>query len=88
MLGRHSGLHGFRKRLGELGLSLTDEEAKKAYERFLEIADRKKEVYDDDLYVIVSDQLGEKSETLPPGLLQHPVGQPGRAHRHGAHPHG
>ena len=63
VLGRHSGLHGFRTRLSELGLSLTDEEAKKAYERFLEIADRKKEVYDDDLYVIVADNLGRATET-------------------------
>jgi 2-isopropylmalate synthase len=63
VLGRHSGLHGFRNRLSELGVPLNDEEAKKAYERFLVIADRKKEVYDDDLYVIVSDQLGRETET-------------------------
>jgi 2-isopropylmalate synthase len=64
VLGRHSGLHGFRNRLAELGVPLSDEEAKKAYERFLVIADRKKEVYDDDLYVIVSDQLGRETETF------------------------
>jgi 2-isopropylmalate synthase len=63
VLGRHSGLHGFRNRLSELGVPLSDDEAKKAYERFLVIADRKKEVYDDDLYVIVSDQLGRETET-------------------------
>ncbi len=63
VLGRHSGLHGFKNRLSELGLALSEEEAKKAYGRFLEIADRKKEVYDDDLYVIVSDQLGHETET-------------------------
>ena len=64
VLGRHSGLHGFRNRLSELGIPISEEEAKKAYERFLEIADRKKEVYDDDLYVIVSDQLGRETETF------------------------
>jgi 2-isopropylmalate synthase len=63
VLGRHSGLHGFRNRLSELGIALTDDDAKKAYERFLVIADRKKEVYDDDLYVIVSDQLGRETDT-------------------------
>ncbi|HET6486794.1 MAG TPA: 2-isopropylmalate synthase, partial [Spirochaetia bacterium] len=63
VLGRHSGMHGFRDRLTQLGLSLTEEETRKAYDRFLEIADRKKEVYDDDLYVIVSDQLGRETET-------------------------
>jgi len=63
VLGRHSGLHGFKTRLAELGLILADGELKKAYERFLEIADRKKEVFDDDLYIIVSDQLGHGVET-------------------------
>ena len=63
VLGRHSGMHGFRDRLAQLGLSLSEEETRKAYDRFLAIADRKKEVYDDDLYVIVSDQLGRETET-------------------------
>jgi 2-isopropylmalate synthase len=64
VLGRHSGLHGFKSRLQELGLPLSEDEAKKAYTRFLEIADRKKEVYDDDLYVIVADHLGKETETF------------------------
>ncbi|HVO38755.1 MAG TPA: 2-isopropylmalate synthase [Spirochaetia bacterium] len=63
VLGRHSGLHGFRNRLSELGFALSDAEVKKAYDRFLVIADRKKEVYDDDLYVIVADELGHETET-------------------------
>ncbi len=64
VLGRHSGLHGFKTRLADLGISLSEADVKKAYERFLEIADRKKEVFDDDLYVIVSDQLGHDTETF------------------------
>jgi 2-isopropylmalate synthase len=63
VLGRHSGLHGFKTRLSELGVQLSEDEAKRAYDRFLEIADRKKEVFDDDLYVIVADQLGRESPT-------------------------
>ncbi len=63
VLGRHSGMHGFSKRLAELGFQLDKDQIKKAYENFLEIADRKKEVFDDDLYVIVSNQLGHKSAT-------------------------
>jgi 2-isopropylmalate synthase len=59
VLGRHSGLHGFGQRLAELGLDLREEERKKAYARFLELADRKKEVYDDDLYVLVMEEMGE-----------------------------
>ncbi len=63
VLGRHSGLHGFKTRLAQLGLVLAEAELKKSYDRFLEIADRKKEVFDDDLYIIVSDQLGHGVET-------------------------
>jgi 2-isopropylmalate synthase len=64
VLGRHSGLNGFKTRLADLGLSIPESELRKAYDRFLVIADRKKEVFDDDLYVIVSDQLGHETETF------------------------
>jgi 2-isopropylmalate synthase len=64
VLGRHSGLHGFKNRLSELGLKVDEEGLHRAYDRFLAVADRKKEVYDDDLYVIVSDELGHGVETF------------------------
>ena len=63
VLGRHSGMHGFSKRLNELGLVLSEEELKSAYERFLKLADAKKEVFDDDLYIIISEVLGHQTET-------------------------
>jgi len=63
VLGRHSGMHGFRKRVAELGFSLAPDEIKKAYEEFLVIADRKKEVYDEDLYVIIGEQMGNVTES-------------------------
>jgi 2-isopropylmalate synthase len=63
VLGRHSGLHGFTERLTELGFELNEEEVKRAYSRFLSVADRKKEVYDDDLYVIVSEELKTLTQT-------------------------
>ena len=64
VLGRHSGVHGFKNRLSELGLNVDGEGLHRAYDRFLAVADRKKEVYDDDLYVIVSDELGHGVETF------------------------
>ncbi len=63
VLGRHSGKHGFIKRLKELGLKLSEDDLTTAYESFLKIADKKKEIYDDDLFVIISDSLGHKSDT-------------------------
>ena len=64
VLGRHSGLHGFRTRIEELGLSLSEKELKSAYERFLEIADKKKEIYDEDLFAIIGDELSKKSSVF------------------------
>lgn len=61
ILGRHSGLHGFRTRLESLGLSLPEGEMKSAYEKFLQIADRKKEVFDEDIILIASQMLGREA---------------------------
>ena len=61
VLGRHSGKHGFRERLTALGLALSNDEFDTAYERFLQIADRKKEIYDDDLFAIVGDELSQQA---------------------------
>ena len=62
ILGRHSGLHGFTKRVKELGLRLVDEKIKLAFEEFLKLADRKKEVYDEDIFQIVGNILGTSAK--------------------------
>lgn len=56
VLGRHSGRHGLKARLLELGYNLTEEDVDKAYRRFIEIADKKKEVYDEDLRTLMGDE--------------------------------
>jgi 2-isopropylmalate synthase len=63
VLGRHSGKHGFLNRLQELGLVLSKENQDTAYQHFLNLADRKKEVYDDDIFIIVRDEIGEELDT-------------------------
>lgn len=57
VLGKHSGRHAFRTRLLELGFNLGDEEFSRAYERFIELADRKKEVSDRDIEALVRGEL-------------------------------
>ncbi len=64
VLGRHSGLHGYTKRLTDLGITLSEDELRHTYERFLQIADRKKEVFDEDIFAIVGDELGRHLTTL------------------------
>ncbi|MEW6750300.1 MAG: 2-isopropylmalate synthase [Candidatus Latescibacterota bacterium] len=62
VLTARSGRHALRHRLEELGYRLTKEEVDKAYERFLEIADKKKEVFDEDLIAIAGDEMRQGPE--------------------------
>src|SRR3712207_3017925 len=49
VMGKHSGRAAFRNKLEELGYSLSDNQFQDAFERFKELADRKKNVYDEDI---------------------------------------
>jgi 2-isopropylmalate synthase len=57
VLGKHSGRHAFKEQLAQLGYSLSDEELAKAFISFKEIADKKKEITNDDLEALVKDQV-------------------------------
>ena len=57
VLGKHSGRHAFKVRLQALGMELNEKELDRAFDRFKEVADKKKEVYDDDLIAIVQDEV-------------------------------
>ncbi len=59
VLGKHSGRHGFRARLEELGIELSEEHLQHAFEKFIELTDKKKEVYDEDLEAIVREEMEE-----------------------------
>ncbi|MEL7495916.1 MAG: 2-isopropylmalate synthase, partial [Cyanobacteria bacterium J06554_11] len=62
-LGKHSGRNAFRTRLGELGFELSDQELNKAFLRFKEVADKKKEISDRDLEAIVNDQSAYRAQS-------------------------
>jgi len=55
VLGPRSGRHAIVHRLGELGYKVQDADMPKIYERFLEIAEAKKEVFDEDLAAIMEE---------------------------------
>lgn len=57
VLGRHTGRHGFVERCKQLGYKLGETETEQAYQRFKEIADKKKEVFDEDIAAIVNDEI-------------------------------
>ena len=56
VLGKLSGRHALRNRLEQLGYSLDEEELKRAFVRFKELADRKRDVTDRDLEAVVADE--------------------------------
>ncbi|MGH8679498.1 MAG: 2-isopropylmalate synthase, partial [Burkholderiales bacterium] len=57
VLGKHSGRNAFKQRLKDLGIGLESEEAINiAFTRFKELADKKHEIFDEDLIMLVSDQ--------------------------------
>lgn len=57
-LGKLSGRNAFRTKLQELGIELDSEEAlNAAFARFKELADKKREIFDEDLHALVSDEL-------------------------------
>ncbi len=68
VLGKHSGRHAFRDRLREMGYELSDDDLNKAFERFKRVADQKKEVFDEDLEAIVSDEMQQVREVY---VLRH-----------------
>ncbi len=63
VLGKHSGRHAFRDRLAELGYNLTDEELNLAFTRFKSLADKKKEITDQDLQAMVEDEIRQIPDT-------------------------
>ena len=57
VLGKHSGRAALAARLRELGFDLAGPELDRAFKSFKDLADRKKEVYDEDLMAIVTDEV-------------------------------
>jgi 2-isopropylmalate synthase len=62
VLTARTGRHGLRHRLEEMGYSLSNEELDHVYEHFLLVADKKKEVFDEDLAALIGDEVRQASE--------------------------
>lgn len=57
VLGKHSGRHALQKKMEDLGYKLDKDALEKAYQRFLEVADKKKDVSERDLEIIVAEEI-------------------------------
>src|SRR5690349_8933003 len=65
VLGKHSGRHAFKDRVTQLGYTLNEQQLESAFVKFKALADKKKEVFDEDIEAIIDDQL-----ELPGGLWE------------------
>jgi 2-isopropylmalate synthase len=77
VLGKHSGRHAFKVRLRDLGYTLEGEDLNKAFERFKEVADKKKHITDADLQALLADQLEGPTEVFKLRGMQVTCGQIG-----------
>jgi 2-isopropylmalate synthase len=59
VLGKHSGRHALKDRTQELGFHLSEEQLNKLFVDFKALADKKKEVYDDDIVVLIESNLDD-----------------------------
>ena len=57
VLGKHSGRHAFKDKLISLGFELEDSALNEAFEKFKALADKKKEIFDDDLRALVTSEI-------------------------------
>jgi 2-isopropylmalate synthase len=62
VLGKHSGRHAIAERLREMGYNLSEEELRRVFFHFKELADVKKEVFDEDLESIVYEEISRSEE--------------------------
>jgi len=60
VMGKHSGRAALRAKLGDLGYELGDNQLKDVFVRFKALADRKKDIFDDDLIALMRDSSGDE----------------------------
>jgi 2-isopropylmalate synthase len=64
VMGKHSGRHAFKTKLKELGFELGDNALEDVFKRFKDLADKKKEVFDEDIVALVDDAVGQDRQRI------------------------
>jgi len=64
VMGKHSGRHAFREKLKALGYELGQNALNEAFQRFKDLADKKKDVFDDDIVALVDDALASGADRI------------------------
>ena len=64
VMGKHSGRHAFKEKLKDLGYELGDNAFQEAFQRFKDLADKKKHVFDEDLIALVDDEVSSVNDRI------------------------
>ena len=64
VMGKHSGRHAFVHKLEELGYKLADNQLEDAFVRFKALADRKKQIYDEDIEALVDEEIAHAQDRI------------------------
>lgn len=70
VLGKHSGRHAFREKLIDMGYDLSDEQVNEAFAKFKALADRKKNVIDEDIRALIEEKLVQTPEVFVLDTIQ------------------
>jgi 2-isopropylmalate synthase len=77
VLGKHSGRHALQVRLQELGYQMSEADLSQVFQRFKELADKKKVVTDADIAALVADEFYQPPEVFALEDIQVTCGRPG-----------
>ena len=64
VMGKHSGRHAFRTKVRELGYDIGDNALQDAFRRFKDLADKKKQIFDEDIVALIDDQIVRGNDTI------------------------
>ena len=64
VMGKHSGRHAFQHKLEELGYKLAENQLQDAFVRFKALADRKKDIYDEDIEALVDEEMAASHDRI------------------------
>ncbi|HHU69877.1 MAG TPA: 2-isopropylmalate synthase, partial [Thermoanaerobacterales bacterium] len=70
VLGKHSGRHAFKEKIKEMGYNLEDSEIEKAFKKFKDLADKKKEITEKDIEALIEEEVIAVPETFKLEYLQ------------------
>ncbi|PZQ43612.1 MAG: 2-isopropylmalate synthase [Micavibrio aeruginosavorus] len=77
VLGKHSGRHALKSRVAELGYEMGDNALNDLFKRFKDLADKKKQVFDDDIIALIEDTVGTQDDAIRFVALQVQAGSKG-----------